>query len=667
MQLPTQLVSRKQRMILLSPLKIGPLEVKNRLVSTAHAAFLDFWQPGSDGQRYMAYQERRAQGGTGLIMLTAQHVHESSSYRGHFQYEKGDLGRKFTELSARLHRHGTKVISQLFHVGVNGKSDYRSDLQPLWGMSGTDSLDGEASHEMTEGEIETVIQAFVDAAVVAVENGIDGIELHAAHGYLLQQSFSPFANKRTDRWGERLCLVKSVAERVRKAIGSGAVLGLRLCIEDFLGPEHGGVGHEGLCNIAAELVETKLFDYLNHSEGAIGAHYARSIGSYRYPFGEFLPLTRSLKGAIQSAVPVVGVGKIPTTDLAEKALQEGDCDLVGMTRAQMSDPDIVYKLQMGQAHRIRVCTGANQGCIDRAGATYPITCIHNPEVGEEDRFLQLDKATVKRKHVLVVGGGPAGMKAAEIAVRRGHQVTLAEASDRLGGRLNLVQGFGQASSLLGSIAWIEQEFTHLKIQALTQTTVDEAFVKELKPDVIILAAGATASNELGVATDGSVPVLSVDEAARNQYQSDRFDMKGTRSVMLDMRGNYETALVTEHLSRSGSAVTVATPFLHFGANMGFTHLLDYMGLLPKWGVDVKSQTVIASISDGVVQLTNVFSGAITPIRCDFVVAGVFPKPNKSLYGVLQRHAPVTLVGDAYVPRSALEAFREGDRVARMLN
>lgn len=654
-------------MKLLSPLKVGSVELKNRVVSTAHAAFLDFWQPGSDGQRYIAYQERRAKGGTGLIILTAQHVHESSAYPGHFQYDKRDLAGKLREMSTRLHRHGARVVQQLFHVGVNGKGDFRPDLHPLWGFSGTVSAEGEASHEMTEEEIETVIQAFVDTAVVAVENGLDGVELHGTHGYLLQQSFSPFANKRKDRWGERLYFAKTLTERVRKAIGPDALLGLRLCIEDFLPTAQGGVGHEGLCAIGAELVSTGHFDYMNHSEGSTGAHYARTIGSYRHAYGEFLPLTRGLKNAIQSAVPVIGVGKIPTVDLAEKALQEGDCDLVGMTRAQISDPDLVNKLASGKPHKIRLCTGANQGCIDRGGFALPISCIHNPEVGEEDRFRELDKRPVSPKRVLVVGGGPAGMKAAEIAARRGHDVTLVEASDRLGGRLNLVQSFGQAASLLGSVAWMEQELQDLKVKIVTQTTVDDAFVRELEPEAIILATGATACGEIGVPTDESIPVLTVDEVAQGQYQGARIELKDTRSVMLDMRGNYETALIVEQLAVRGSSVVVATPYLHFGANMGFTHLLDYHKLLPEWGVEVRPQHVVGSIADGVVNLTHVFSGAVTAVPADFVVAGIHPKPNTQLHEVLQRHAPVTLVGDVMAPRSALEAIREGDRAGRTLN
>lgn len=654
-------------MKLLTPAKLGPIEVQNRLVSTAHAAFVEFWRPGNDGQRYMAYQERRAKGGAGLIILTAQHVHESSLYFMHHLYEKQDLGRKCAELSSRVHRHGTKIISQLFHVGVTGKGDSRPDFHPLWGLSGTISTEGEAAHEMTEEEIEEVVQGFVDTAVVVVENGIDGVELHAAHGYLLQQSFSPFANKRTDRWGEHLYLIKTVAQRVRKAIGPDKVLGIRLCIEDFLKPEHGGVGHERLLKIGAELVDTGLFDYINHSEGAFGADYARTIGSFRYPLGEFLPLTRALRTSINAAVPVIGVGKIPTVDLGEQALQQGDCDLVGMTRAQISDPDIITKIKNKQAHRIRLCTGNNQGCIDRVALYGVITCFHNPEVGEEDRFQALDVPITSPKHVLVIGGGPAGMKAAEVAARRGHKVTLVEASDRLGGRLNYVEHLGQASSLLGSIAWLEQELGYLGVKPITHTTVDVEFVQKLRPDFIILATGATATSDMGVPTDDTVPVLSVLDAAQNQYDGVKVDMNGTRVLMVDMRATYETALVTEQLAKSGSAVTVATPYLHFGANLGFTHLMDWQRLvLPKWGIDVRPQHVLGSISEGKAHLNHVFSGTKTSLDVDFVVAGVHPTPNNKLHHQLRGIAPIKVVGDACAPRSALEAFREGDRAARTL-
>lgn len=651
-------------MKLLTPARIGPMEVKNRVVSTAHSAFVDFFQPGCDGERYIAYQERRAQGGTGLLILTAMHVHKSSMCNAHFNYEPDDIRRKLRRLADRVHKHGAKVVSQLFHFGAQGKSDCRPDLNPLWGFSGRVSAFGEASHEMTEQEIEEVIQGFVDSAVIAVESGIDGVELHGTHGYLIQQSFSPWGNARRDRWGERLYFAKTLARRVREAIGPQAVLGFRISVDDFVDSAQGGLGVKGLCAVAAELVKTGCFDYLNHSEGSGNEHYARAIGSFRHRFGQYLPLTRGLKQAIGGAIPVIGVGKIPTPDLAEQALQDGDCDLVGMTRAQISDPDLVKKLETGQAHRIRTCTGANQGCIDRTGF-YPITCIHNPEVGQEYRLMPVEKVA-DPKRVLVIGGGPAGMKAAELAARRGHDVTLVEASYRLGGRINYTENDVNASNLLSSIAWLEQELQFLRVNVQTQTRADEAFVREFGPQAVVLATGATPSAELGVSTDESIPILCSDDAAAGVFNGVKFDMAGTRALFVDVRGNNETSLVIEMLVKRGSQVTVATPFLHFGANLGFTHLDDLLKSLPKQGCEMVPSTVLVAIADGMATLQNVYSGKTWSQEFDFVVAGVHPVPQKDLHGFLAERYPVVLAGDVVAPRTALEAFREGDRAGRSL-
>lgn len=652
-------------MKLLTPLEIGPLTVKNRVVSTAHSAYLDFYRPGCDGERYMAYQERRAEGGTGLMIMTAMHVHESSQVPAHFIYDPEDMAPKFRQIAARVHAHGAKILSQQFHFGVQNKSDNRDDFHPLWGFSGTVSSAGEASHRMTDVEIEQVIDAFAASAKLAVDNDIDGVELHGTHGYLIQQSFSPFANQRDDRWGEHLYFVKTLARRVRDAIGPDKVLGFRISAEDFIRPEDGGVGHERLCEIAAEIAGTGLINYLNHSEGAGGAHYARAIASYRYPAGEYLPLTRNLKRAIGDDLPLIGVGKIQTPDLAEQALQAGDCDLVGMTRAQIADPDLVYKVQTGQSQRIRVCTGANQGCIDRTGL-YPITCIQNPEAGEERRFQALAAMPFHKKHVLVVGGGPAGMKAAEIAAKRGHQVTLAEAEARLGGRFNLVEGLGKSSNLLAATSWIEQELADLDVDIRLQTSADADFVSQLGPDEIILATGARPAVSLGVPDDGSIPLMNSDDAALGEYDGVKVDLTDVNVLVIDRRGNYETCLVIEALANRGAKLTIATPFATFGSNTGFTHLNYYLQKIPEWRARVLVMTSLSAIGNGRAVLNSALEPEPVEIESDMVVAAIHPQPRDGLYEALHAIAPTHMVGDVVAPRSALEAIREGDRAGRTI-
>ncbi|MGK2287025.1 FAD-dependent oxidoreductase [Pedomonas sp. V897] len=652
-------------MKLLTPISLGPVTLKNRVVSTAHAAFTDFYRPDSSGERYMAYQERRARGGTGLIITTAMHVHRASQMVNHWVFSAEHMAPKFRQISERVHRYGTKIFVQLFHFGVQGKSDSHDDLTPLWGFSPLTSVDGEACHVMTDAEIEEVIEAFVAAARCAVENGIDGIELHATHGYLIQQSFMPFANRRTDKWGQRLYFARELSRRVRAAIGRDKALGFRITLDDYRGRANGGLDTADLIEIAADLCETGLFDYVNTSEGNGNMDYSRVIGSFRHPFGKTLPNTRALRERIQARIPIIGVNKIPTVDLAERALEEGCCDLVGMTRAQIADPDLVQKIAAGQLARIRPCTGSNQGCIDRVGL-YPITCFHNPEVGEENRLAELAKRPVEPKRVLVIGGGPAGMKAAEIAARRGHTVTLAESGTRLGGRLTLVENLGPSSNLLAATSWLEQELALLSVDIRLQTTVDEAFLRAHAPDAIVLATGATPSPDLAIPNDGSIPVLDIDAAVEARFEGQTFDMTGTRALLVDLRATYETALCVEALVNRGAKVTVATPYLTWGANLGFTHLADYLGLLPKWGVRTMPQTRCTRIENGEAVLEDGRTAETVRAPFDFIVAGVVGVPRDELADLCRSFAPTTLVGDVVAPRSALEAFREGDRIGRLL-
>ncbi len=643
---------------LLSPLIVGSVELRNRVVSTAHGAFLDFYRPGETGDRYIAYQERRAIGGTGLIILQPIHVHHTSQAIGHYTYDPDDLAPKLRRMAQTLHRHDTRVLIQLLHFGGAFRSDANSDLEPLWGFGSFVSPTGsEAVHQMSPAEIEELVAAYVATATLAAECGLDGVELQASHGYLVQQSLSPWANGRDDEWGRPTAFATAILDGIRASVGAEPVVGLRVSVDDWVRPQNGGVGPERMREITRELAGKGRLNLVNVSAGARAAHYSRSIGSYRHPAGPLLELTGQLRASLEPALPVIGVSRILTPSLAERALADGACDLVGMTRAQIADPDLVAKLSSGDAERVRPCVGANQGCVDRQQGGIPITCFHNPEVGLEHR-LALPQASAQPRRVLVVGGGPAGVKAAELAARGGHRVTLVERGDQLGGALAWLRETDHPRELLRSIDWATGELDRLGVEVhLGQTTTPDGLAGGAF-DTIVLATGARPTPERVGAGDGSVAVLALTEALA-QGGADR-DL-----LVVDNLGVDAVSITAEALAASARSVTVISPMQSVGAHIGFTMIKDQLQRLYAVGCSLEASTALARIEGGEVTTRHVHSGQMTTRRFDAVVAGVAGEPDLTLHeAALAAAGQVLLAGDVVAPRTALHAFREGDRAGR---
>jgi NADPH-dependent 2,4-dienoyl-CoA reductase/sulfur reductase-like enzyme len=417
-------------------------------------------------------------------------------------------------------------------------------------------------------------------------------------------------------------------------------------------PERGGLGVAGLQDVTRTLVDTGELDYVSQSEGARTGHYARSIGSYRHELGEFLPLAHGLRDALGGRVPVLAASRINDPAIAEQALQAGDCDIVAMTRAMIADPDLVNKFREGK--RIRHCVGANQGCVDRMVGGLPITCFHNPDVGREEGGEPA--AAAERRRVVVVGGGPAGLKAAEIAARRGHDVTLFERKPELGGRLRAVRGLGHAAELFRSVEWVELELADLGVDVRRGAEAGEDDLAGA--DVVVLATGSTPAPDRIGGLDGSIPVLSIDDAAaRSGFDGD--------ILFVDMRGDIESALAAEHVAAAGGNVTIVTPYLSAGPYLGFTHMNDVLRRLYALGCGIESSTVFGGTSDGEAATRHIHSGEVKTRPFDLVVAGVAGRSDTSLAGAAERAgARLIVAGDAVAPRTALHAFREGDDAGR---
>lgn len=646
---------------LLSPLDIGRVRVRNRVVSTAHGAFTDFYRPGEPAERYVAYQQRRAAGGCGLVILQPLHVHPSSQALGHHVYDPDDLRPKLARMAEVLHAHDTPVVVQLIHFGAEFASDARTDLQPLWAFSPLVApSSGERAHAMTDAQVHEVIDAFASTAALVVDAGIDGVELHAAHGYLLQQSVSPWANQRDGRWGDHRSFLLDVVDATRRAVGD-AVVGLRISLDDAVATDRGGLGPAGLRAVAADVAATGALDYLNTSWGSRAAHYATAVGGYEHPHGMFEDLVTAMRTVVGPDLPLIGVGRVVDPDMAERWLDDGICDLVAMTRAQIADPDVVGKVASGRADRIRPCVGANQGCVDRMEQTLPITCFHNPDVGREHRLADLTPVASPRR-ILVVGAGPAGMRAAVTAARRGHDVTLVDEAGRLGGRLHWATTFGPARELAGAIAWLRTELDDLAVTVELGRRWAVADVVAHNPDVVVVATGSMAPDPPLDGLDASIATWSTDNALERKPPD-------APVLVIDQLATHEAAQAAHRLAAAGCPVTLATPGPVVGAKVGFTHVKAQRRGLLEAGVDVRVSTVLVGIHDGVAQLRQVLTGATDDLAIGVVVAAVPRLAADGLVDELAQTAPdleVLVAGDAVAPRTAMHAFREGDDAGRAI-
>ena len=639
--------------ILFSPLKIRNHVFKNRIFSTGHMTVM--LENGVPSDQMVAYHQARAEGGAGLIIVEAARAHPSgiSSRPAILAFNDACIP-GYRRIAEACHAHDCKVFGQLAHPGREMSEAPDGTFAVAHAPS---PIPNERFHvmprEMPAAMIQDIVAGFGAAAGRMRQAGLDGVEVIAAHGYLLSQFLNPRTNQRSDSYGaDRLLFVREILTAVRHAAGDAMIVGMRISGDEM---EHDGMDPDEIVEIAAALSAAGLLDYLNVTAGSSSGlggsvHIVPPMAvehAYTAPYAE------TIKARID--VPVFVAGRINQPQIAEQVLAGGQADMIGMTRAMISDPEMPNKARLGHLDDIRACIACNQACIGHMLRGFPISCIQHPETGRELEFGNLEPAAVARK-VMVAGGGPGGMKAAAIAAARGHTVTLYEATPRLGGQVILAQLLPGRAEFGGLITNLVQEMELAGVRVVTGRSVSLELIEADKPDVVIVATGATPY----------VPALEGSDTAHivDAWRVLRGEVNvGGDVVIADWRGDWIGLGLAEKLVRSGCRVRLAVNGMMAGQTIPQYVRDKWLGDLHRLGVEIIPHARPFGADDDTVYLQHTLSGE--PILCEGADTLVSAGGHQSVTGLEAELAgwagQVHVIGDCLAPRTAEEAVLEGLR------
>lgn len=662
---------------LFTPMKIGPITVRNRLMSTSHATLMgdtnpEWGKPGFYGERYAYYQAERAKGGIGLIIFGQTAVHPTTAYElmnSSIAYDERAIP-GFKLATDIIHKYGAKVFNQLFHSGLNNSGN-QSKL-PVWAPSPVPSaLFGETPKEMEVEDIKEMIEYYGVSAENSKAGGFDGVEIHASHGYLPQQFLSPFTNHRTDEYGgsleNRMRFIVEVIDRIRTGIGSDLALGVRLCGDEMT---PGGLTLDDSIEIARRLVDTGQVDFLSISLGNVSTATGVVVPPMYMPQGYGVYASAAIKEAIDSAIPVFCVGRITDPLHAEKILADGQADMVGLTRAHIADPEIGNKAREGRLDDIRQCVGCCQDCFGNVLVGATCGCTQNPEVGREKEWgIGTMQPAPQKKKVMIIGGGRAGMEAARLAALRGHDVVLYEKSDRLGGQINLASRLPGRDEMESIARWAEYQIKQLGVKIMLSKEVTVDLVEQEKPDAVVVATGsrflrngATGLNPSGIPGCDQENVFTVEDVLLGNAKL------GEKIVIFDSEGNVKAPGVAELLADQGKQVELVTDKFFMGMLLDSLTMMAVQQRVMGTGVSVTSSSIVVSIDGDRVSVLNLFTQEVRVIEgVDAVVLVTGSQANEELYMALKdRVKEIYRIGDCVAPRTVDRAIYDGYLVGRSI-
>lgn len=629
--------------------KIGRLELPNRVVMTAMGTMLGDWNGCSTPEQVRFYEER-AKGGCGLIIPEFTSVDPDSGHCNRIQlgiYDDRQI-RSMEDICDAVHRHGSKIFVQLHHGGreappaLNGGRQAMAPSVELNSVVGRDTI---LPREMTIEDIDRLVALFIRAAVNSEAAGADGVEVHGAHGYLLQQFMSPYTNKRTDEYGgtmENRCrFMVRILKGIREAVGPNFVVGARINGNDFV---EGGNDQDACVEIAKYL--EPYVDYFNVSCG-VYASAATMIEPCYYEETWRRPFVEAIKHAV--SVPVIAVNALRHTETAEKLLEEGVCDFVGMSRMHIADPYLVAKAKAGREDLIRKCIKC-MNCNKSVVAGRNLHCAINPVAGRETRFG--DDKLIKNgegRSVVVIGGGPAGMQAALLMKKRGFKPVIFEKSDTLGGSAILAS---KAPCKHMAQEFVDTQAAEMKeygIEVHLNTPATIIRIKAVDPYCVVVACG-------GNQIEPKIPGADKDNV---YYIEDvllgRVHFEGKKIAVI---GGGHVGLEVAHFLCADNDVTVVEMQKEVGTSIYRTAKYKLLSLLDEAGVKVLTEHAIAGVTDTSAVLRRMDNGETVEIPADIVVMALGNRPDKEyIDSIVNSFEKTVVIGDSVSAGTMADATR----------
>ena len=621
------------------PGKIGNLDLKNRLIVPAMLTeFAD--ENGRLTERYIRYYEEKARGGWGLIIVEDNVIEpRGAGFKCIPGVWADDMMIEHKELTDRVHAAGAKIALQVYHAGRQTHSSVMGE-HPVAPSPIQDPILPETPRELETAEVKELVEKFAQAVRRGKEAGYDAVELHGAHGYLINQFLSPFSNKRTDPYGgnfnNRMRFALEIIQRAKELVGDDYPITYRISAEELV---EGGLTIEDTKVISMELEDAGIAAI--HASGGVYKSNASLCAPTTMQTAAFSDFAKQIKNVVN--IPVITVNKIVYPEVAESLLREGKADFVAMGRASIADPHLPNKTKAGKMDEILHCIGCRQGCWSHLLMNKPISCLVNPLTGKEHEYAIKPVETPKK--VMVIGGGPVGMEAAIVAAKRGHDVTLYEKGDRLGGQW-LQAAVPPGKELLNSLTvWQKGELDRSGAKVALNQTVSYEFIEQEKPDHIIAATGSTAVVP---------PIPGIDKPHVHMAEEvlrGKLDLAGHVVVIGGGLVGVETA---QHIAVHNQNVTVVEMQAELASDMegGARHFMleslktnDVASYTESTVVEIKDSSLIIETGNGRQE-----------IPADQIIVAVGSKSNTQLIEEIDNRIPTIVLGDAMLVGKALEGI-----------